>query len=128
MTKRVCKICGASLKFYENAMCLRCEVNSMKPITIKHPNDLSFSSPQKSIDLYLEKRLPNCIAGWMIVVGLKHPLRCVYGSDLRAALALLWQATGVRVTETVYHWTWSLTHRAEEKQLAKLGREKGTKP
>ena len=63
---------------------------TMKEIKIKHPEWLEYSKPQSSIDLFRKGFLPGNIAGWMIVVGLKHPLRAVYGSDLRAALALLW--------------------------------------
>jgi hypothetical protein len=61
-------------------------------VKIKHPDWLAYSTPQKSIDLFNRGVLPPSIAGWMIVTGCKHPLRAVYGSDLRAALALLWQA------------------------------------
>lgn len=37
--------------------------------------------------------MPQSIAGWMLVTSLKHPLRAVYGSDLKAAWALLISAT-----------------------------------
>ena len=61
-------------------------------IQIQHPDWLSRSNPGRVLRLYREGKLPSEIAGWMLVVSLKHPLRAIYGSDLRAALALLWQA------------------------------------
>ena len=70
-------------------------------VKIQHPEWLSVSKPESSITLFKRGLLPSNIAGWMIVVGLKHPLRAVYGSDLRAALALLWQA----LTQD-FHYKW----------------------
>ncbi len=61
----------------------------MRTIQVRRPDWIKHSTPQKAIDLYNTRALPGSIAGWMIVVGLKHPLRAVYGSDIRAALALL---------------------------------------
>ena len=61
-------------------------------ITIRHPEWLECSKPGESIRLYREGKIPKAIDGWMLVVSLKHPLRAIYGSDLRAALALLGQA------------------------------------
>lgn len=61
----------------------------MRTIQVKRPDWIKHSTPQKAIDLYNTRALPGPIAGWMIVVGLKHPLRAVYGTDLRAAWALL---------------------------------------
>jgi hypothetical protein len=72
-------------------------------LEIKRPEWLSHSTPQKSIDLYVQRLLPQTIAGWMIVVGCKHPLRAVYGSDLRAAWALLLDALWDRVENC---WWW----------------------
>lgn len=66
--------------------------NMPKFIKIKHPEWLSYSNASQSIDLFRAGRLPPEIQGWMIVVGLKHPLRAVYGSDLKAAIALLFDA------------------------------------
>lgn len=87
-------------------------------IKIRHPEWLEYSSAQKTIDLYRSGKIPESIAGWMIVVGLKHPLRAVYGSELRAALALLWWATGNRLIEFVRHWVWAnITHRAEWRKM-----------
>ena len=92
----------------------------MRHITIKRPKWLHRSSPGKTLDLYRQGKLPECIAGWMILVSLKQPLRAVYGSDLRAALALLWQATGERVLEGISNWIWcNVTHRAEAEELRK---------
>ena len=68
---------------------------------IRHPDWLDHSNPQTSIDLFRASKLPPTISGWMIVVGLKHPLRAVYGSDLRAAWSLLGQAIADR-----FHGFW----------------------
>ena len=68
--------------------------------SIRHPDWLKVSKPETSIGLFNRGLLPQSIAGWMIVTGLKHPLRAVYVSDLRAAMALLWQALTVRPR----HW------------------------
>lgn len=76
-------------------------------LPIKHPDWLTHSTPQKSIDLYLKHLLPQNIAGWMIVVGCLHPLRAVYGSDLRAAWALLvWAIQG-----KFEDWWWNIRFR-----------------
>jgi|SRR5580692_10446266 hypothetical protein len=61
----------------------------MRHIEVKRPDWIAHSTPQRSIDLFNSNLLPRQIAGWMIVVGLRHPLRSVYGTDLRAAFALL---------------------------------------
>ena len=72
---------------------------------IKHPEWLGRCDPSKLLDMHQRGLLPNSIAGPMIVIALKHPLRAVYGSDLRAALALLWQATvGNWLFYISYHW------------------------
>lgn len=60
-------------------------------VKIQHPEWLTSSKPNESIRLYLEGKMPAAIAGWCIVVGLKHPLRAVYGTDFKAARALLYQ-------------------------------------
>jgi hypothetical protein len=83
---------------------------------IQHPDWLRFSGPEKALELYLTGKLPKSIAGWMIVVGLKHHLRAVYGSDLRAALALLWDALYGPLEQRWY----TLTHR---KRLDELRRD-----
>lgn len=59
---------------------------------IKHPEWLKVSKPQDSIDLFNRGLLPESIARWMLVTGLRHPLRAIYGSNFRAAMALLWLA------------------------------------
>jgi hypothetical protein len=90
-------------------------------VKIQHPEWLSSSKPQDSIRLYLEGKMPATIAGWCIVVGLKHPLCAVYGSDFKAARALLYQALQDkwenRITEPstrlwyhvpfAYAWVWT---------------------
>jgi len=76
-------------------------------IEIAHPEWLEHSHPQKTIHLILAGKMPNVIAGWCLVVALKHPLRAVYGSDLRAAWKLL---------------LWALHNRFEDKFLLPIER------
>ena len=71
-------------------------------LPIKHPEWLSNSKPQEAINLYLSGKMPKVIAGWCIVVGCKHPLRAVYGSDLRAAWTLLLDAL-------IDKWEWKVS-------------------
>ena len=92
-------------------------------ITIKHPEWLTVSHPQKSIDLFNRGIMPEKIAGWCIVVGCKHPLRAVYGSDLRAALALLWQATYGVIRDRVNYRVWTIRHPEEVAELEREFRE-----
>lgn len=63
-----------------------------RDIKIAYPEHLRYSTPGKTIRLYCENRLPGTIAGWMLVTSLKHPLRAIYGSDVRAAWNLLLDA------------------------------------
>lgn len=67
---------------------------------IKHPEWLRLAAPQKCIDMFNAGILPDSVASWMIVTALRYPLRAVYGSNFRAALALLWLA----VSDPVYMW------------------------
>jgi hypothetical protein len=74
-------------------------------VPIKHPDWLRNCTTDETLRLAAEEKLPKTIAGWMLVVALKRPLRAVYGSDLRAALALLWQATIRKwIDEVAYQW------------------------
>jgi len=69
-------------------------------IPVAHPDWLTHSHPETSLELFRKGMLPANIAGYMMVVGLKHPLRAIYGSDLRAALALLRLA----IKDLFGHW------------------------
>ncbi|MBO0887464.1 hypothetical protein J2P12_00025 [Candidatus Bathyarchaeota archaeon] len=60
-----------------------------KKIPIRHPEWLKSSDPGRYLDLYHHGVMPDAFAGWILVVSLKHPLRAIYGSDLRAAWELL---------------------------------------
>ena len=86
-------------------------------IQIRHPEWLRASTPQKFIDLVNRGLAPEQIAGWMIVVGCKHPLRAVYGSDLRAALALFYQATIGKLRESFDYQWWRIRHPEEVRQI-----------
>lgn len=63
----------------------------MKSIPIAHPDWLAESERRisDSFRLYRSGHIPKSIDGWMLVVPLKHALRAIYGTDLRAAVALL---------------------------------------
>src|SRR5579864_551517 len=62
--------------------------------SVAHPDWIldACSSLSKTAALYSKRIIPGSIEVPMIVVPVKRILRGVYGSDLRAALALLWQA------------------------------------
>jgi hypothetical protein len=90
----------------------------MERIRIKHPDWLEYSKPGQSIDLFRRGLLPEKIAGWMIVVSLKHPLRAVYGSDLLAALALLWLAVSAPFRERWLSWKYRKEGKEQEAEWA----------
>ena len=77
-------------------------------IPIEHPEWLEHSSPEKTIALIRKGMVPNSIGGWMLVVSLKHPLRAVYGSDMKAAFALLWLAIRGKWDNAIglHIWLW----------------------
>ena len=61
---------------------------------------------EDSFRLYRTTGLPSKIEGFMLVTPMRRALRAIYGSDLRAALALLWLAVagacGRRMTSVKY--------------------------
>lgn len=67
---------------------------SMVNVPIKHPDWVldAAGSLTRSMSLYAKRQIPGCIEAPLVVVPVKRILRGVYGSDLRAALALLWMA------------------------------------
>ena len=75
-------------------------------LKIKHPEWLKHSTCDRTLNLVRNGKCPESIAGWMLVVSLKHPLRAVYGSDLKAAWALLktaiWDVIYGRYTNLLY--------------------------
>lgn len=80
-------------------------------LRIAHPEGLKYSHPQDAIRMFLNKQMPQCIAAWSIVVGCKQPLRCIYGSDLRAAWALLIDALKDKADDLIAEsrcrlWCW----------------------
>ena len=79
---------------------------------IKHPEWLHHCSIERTFRLVKEGHCPECIAGWMLVVGLKHPLRAVYGSDLSAALHLLFQAVW-NIVKKPYNYLYYRWHKKE---------------
>jgi len=57
---------------------------------VAHPEWLKRQIPQhiKTLDLALKGKIPEKLLGFMIVTSCRHMLRCVYGSDLEAVIAL----------------------------------------
>ena len=68
--------------------------NSMVGVPIKHPDWVLGASGDltRTMALYAKRQIPGCIEAPLVVVPVKRILRGVYGSDLRAALALLTMA------------------------------------
>ena len=96
-----------------------------KNIKIKHPEWLIYSD-RRTLGLYLEGRIPESIAGWMLVVSLRHPLRAIYGSDLRAAWALLIMALKNKLDSIIFtlHWKHKLKDELETDE--NIRRDSGT--
>ncbi len=65
-----------------------------RPPKIAHPDWMPAATQAlaKSLRLYHNGAIPSCIQVALLVVPTKYVLRSIYGSDLRAALALLWEA------------------------------------
>lgn len=75
----------------------------------------------KNRKMILDRTWPVFLEGWAAVVDLKHDLRAVYGSDLRAAWELLKQALGDELDKRVvepcargwyslcWAWAWAVT-------------------
>jgi hypothetical protein len=83
-------------------------------IPIKHPEWLQYSRVAETFTLR-EKIGPLPCDGWMLVVSLKHPLRAIYGSDLKAAWALMKMALREKIRQP---WRY-LDYRLHRKQWAK---------
>ncbi len=59
---------------------------------IEHPDWMGNVNAEMTFRLYREGKLPKRIEGWMLVTSCRHALRCIYGSDLKAAWLLLLEA------------------------------------
>lgn len=77
----------------------------MNRIKIKHPDRLApaFKAMKGSIELQERGLIPESIQGWMFVVPCRHLLRAIYGSDLKAAWALMKQAVA-GLLKGIYHY------------------------
>ena len=84
-------------------------------LPIKHPEWLRYCSIERTFALQRKGKLPESIAGWVLVVALKHPLRAVYGSDLRAAWALLLSALWAYPAHWYNYW-WCVLHKKQIEQ------------
>ncbi len=73
-------------------------------VKIQHPDWMDEGRIAKAYQLYRQKKLPSSIEGWMLLTPIKHELRAIYGSDLRAAWELSAQAVQeyIRI-RWVYH-------------------------
>jgi hypothetical protein len=78
------------------------------PVEIRHPDWLQSDHPMEAsaitntLRMYRKGQLPRQIAGLMIVNAAKRPLRAVYGSNLRAGLAIVWDALVDKITNWRY--------------------------
>lgn len=70
---------------------------------IQHPDwlekgPLESSGIESTLLMYRQGKLPPSIAGWMLVVACMRVLRAVYGSNLRAGLAIVRDALAEKFT------------------------------
>jgi hypothetical protein len=77
-------------------------------INIVHPEWLAYSNPGRTLQLFHQGKLPQSVAGWMLVVSLTRPLRAIYGSDFLAALALLWRSIHSMIYTRYLRLKWSI--------------------
>jgi hypothetical protein len=84
----------------------------MRTIKIKHPEWLRFCNIESTFKLAKQDRLPEAIAGWMLVTSVRYALRIIYGSDLKAAWVLMGMAVWQKVTAP-YRYLSYLWHRKE---------------
>jgi len=59
-------------------------------VEVKHPEALKHHIPRhvKILTRVLDGKIPEVLIGWMVVTSCRHMLRCVYGTDMQAAIAL----------------------------------------
>lgn len=88
---------------------------------IRNPQHLAYTQEHvaRSLDLFLNGKIPRNIAGWMVTTPLKHGLRAVYGSDLRAARILLWDAICARINA---YW-FRITYPWKKKEYERMEHE-----
>lgn len=60
--------------------------------TVKHPDWLKCASPRVIEAFRKQSIYPERLLVFMLVTPMRHALRSIYGSDVRAALALLYLA------------------------------------
>jgi hypothetical protein len=62
-----------------------------KSAEVKHPEWLiqAIADQQRSFQLIVDGKLPQCLVATFAINGCRRMLRCVYGSDFTAAIALL---------------------------------------
>ena len=84
----------------------------MKYTKVKHPEWIQHCNIDSAVRLSKAKRIPESIEGFMLVTACNHLLRCIYGTNLRAALALLSSALWVKVTYPWRYLDWRI-HRQQ---------------
>jgi hypothetical protein len=73
---------------------------------IRHPDWLKDSTIEKTHRHYREGIYPESISGWLLVTAHRHDLRAIYGSDFRAACALLWHCIVEKLAFHCYRVRW----------------------
>lgn len=66
----------------------------IRRITVKHPDWLECASPRVIEAFQKQSIYPERLLVFMLVTPMRHALRSIYGSDVRAALALLYLGLG----------------------------------
>ncbi|MDE2100025.1 MAG: hypothetical protein KGL39_22415 [Patescibacteria group bacterium] len=76
---------------------------------------------EKFCRLYRENRIPSSVVFFMVVTDCRRVLRAAYGSDLRAAWALLWYALKQVVRElpwvVVRFWKYRVQMKSPDREL-----------
>jgi hypothetical protein len=79
---------------------------------MKHREWVKFVNIEDVVRLSKANKIPQSIEGFMLQTSCKHLLRCIYGSNLRAALALLGEALWGKIRWPYAYLNW-LLHRKQ---------------
>ena len=88
------------------------EREAVRYTKVKHPEWIPHCNIDRTVRLSKAKRIPDSIEGFMLVTACKHLLRCVYGSNLQAAWALLCEALWDKITIPWHYLDWRI-HRKQ---------------
>jgi hypothetical protein len=91
---------------------------------VKHRRWIQHCNIDRVVRLCKQDKIPEVLEGFMLKAGCTHVLRCIYGSNLRAALALLGEALWDKATYPWRYFDW-LLHRKqwEDEEVADEMRE-----